>query len=77
MRTVSLWPRPPGRLRSLLSALGLAHNVPSQRLLPGPGLPVRGVRFRVVARLGAARLLLGWRVAASNGGMGASPESGS
>lgn len=48
-------PRPPWGLPSLLLALGLARYVPSQRLLPGQGLPVRGVRFRVVARLGANR----------------------
>lgn len=53
------WPRPAGGLLSKLSAPGLAHYIPSQRLLPGRGLPVHGVRFRVVVRLGAAGLLLG------------------
>ena len=71
-----VWPRLPGGLPSPLSALGLAHYVPSQRLLPGRGLPVRGVRFRVVARLGATGLLLGRPAAASGWGMRASPESG-
>lgn len=70
-------PAPLGGLRSSLPALGLAHCIPSQRLLPSQGLPVREVWFRVVARLGATGLLLCRREAASSGGMRASPESSS
>lgn len=39
-------------------ALGLAHCVPSQRPFPDRGLPVRRVRFRVVARLRVTGLVL-------------------
>lgn len=49
---------PPGGSGFAFLALGLAHCVPSQRRLADRGLPVRGVRFRVVARLWVTGLLL-------------------
>lgn len=56
-QTPPLVPPPGGRGFSFL-ALGLAHCVPSQRRLADRGLPVRRVRFRVVALLWVTGLLL-------------------
>ena len=52
-------------------------NSASLQLLPCQGHPVRGVRFRVLERLGETVLLLIRRAAASSGGMWANPERGS